>query len=265
MFVVCPDEPTKKVVLEYAKKYPQIYHIHQPRKLGKNVMLNKVINMAKGKILIFTDGDIFVNQNSVSEILKKFDDPKIGCVTGRPISSNSRNTMLGYWAHLLTDGAHMIRLKREQLNEFIECSGYLFAIRNGVINEIPLDVAEDSIIPAMFWEKGYKIGYANKATALVQFPIKLKEWINQKTRCAKAHEKLDDYTHVKKMKSFRNELMHGTLFALKYPKTLKELIWTLILFPTRIYVWTKYFYDIKIANIHYGDRWSRLKTTRPLD
>lgn len=266
MFVVCPDDETKNVVLEYKKQYSQIHHVHQPRELGKNVMMNKVMKEAKGDILIFTDGDIFVSENSVSEILKKFEDSKIGCVTGRPVSSNPKDNMAGYWSHLLTDaGAHNIRKEREQKGEFLECTGYLFAIRNGVIKEMPLDVAEDSIIPSMFWEKDYKIGYADKALAYVQFPTNFKDWANQKTRCAKSHEKVGLHIPVKRMKSFKNELIKGPIWALSYPKSAKEFAWTLALFPARLYMWGKYFFETKIMDSHYGDKWKRVQSTRPMD
>ncbi len=259
MFVICPDKETKKVILDYKKKYKQIHHIHQDRKIGKNEMLVQLMNKAKGKVLIFTDGDIYVSKNTVKDIMKAFKNPKIGCVSGRPVSINPRNNMMGYWSHLLVDaGAHNMRKYRAKRGQFVECTGYLFAIRNGILKEIPLDVAEDSIIPALFWAKGYKIGYVSKALAEVEYPTTFKDWISQKTRCAKAHEKVDKYAPVAKMKSFGNELLLGTWWALSYPKNIKEFIWTLMLFPARAYVWVQYFYQIHIKNDHYGETWRKI-------
>jgi len=259
MFVVCPDKATKKVILDYQKKYKQIYHVHQNRKIGKNEMLIQCMNKAKGEVLIFTDGDIYVSNNTVKDIVKAFKNPKIGCITGRPISSNPKNTMMGYWSHLLLDaGAHNMRKYRAKRGEYIECSGYLFAIRNGVIKDMPLDVAEDSIIPAMFIDKGYKVGYVSKALAAVKFPDNFYDWIRQKTRCAKAHEKINDYVDVPKMKSFSNELFKGAFWALDYPRNLKEFVWTLALFPARAYIWSQYYYQTKIQDSHYGETWKKV-------
>lgn len=260
IWVTCPDEPTKKVVLDYKRKYPKIIDfLNQPREKGKNEMLNILSKKAKGNILIFTDGDVFFEQNAINEILKKFDDPRIGCATGRIKSFDKKNNMFGYWGHLLTDvGAHNMRKERARKGQFVELSAYFMAIRKGVIEDIPLDVAEDAIIAAMFWEKGYKIGYADKATILVRYPTKLNDWISQKIRTAKAHETLHKYVKVPRMKSFSMEVLKGTYWALTYPRNLKEISWTLILFPLRLYTWLNVFYETKLKKQYYGQTWSKI-------
>lgn len=270
MWGICPDKATKKVILEYKERYPEkIHFMQQPQQgRGKNYMLNKVFKKAKGDIIIMTDGDVFVNENCVREIYEKFRDSKVGSVTGRPVSSNPRNTMLGYWSHLLCDaGAHKIREKKNKEGKYVEGSGYLWAIRAGIVDEMPLDVAEDSITPYMIYKKGYKTVYAPNATATTQFPTDIKGWINQKTRTAKAHEKLGYYMKEDKnlrSKSFLNEIRYG-YWAFSYPNNLKEFIWTLLIFPARMISWINYFYNVRIRDEHYGELWTRVKSTRTMD
>ncbi len=263
LIVACPDKETEDVVKKYMKKYKQIKHFKDPGK-GKSYALNLLFKIAKGRILTLTDGDVYVGENSVNEILKLFEDPKIGCVTGRPVSTNPRNEMLGYWSHLLYDaGAHRIRKEKFERGEFLECSGYLFAFRNGIIKEIPLDVAEDSIIPYYFWKKGYKIGYAEKAVVYVKNPTNLRDFIKQRKRTAGAHVKLTKYApDFPKVKSFWNEVKKGTFWALSYPKNLKEFCWTLLLFFVRLYIWISLFIDIKFKKKYYHDAWERIESTK---
>jgi cellulose synthase/poly-beta-1,6-N-acetylglucosamine synthase-like glycosyltransferase len=270
VWVTCPDKPTKDVVIIYKKKYPEIIHFLQqpPIGKGKNSMLNLLFKKVKGKIIIMTDGDVFLENNSIREIYNFFKNPKIGAVCGRPMSLNSRKNMLGYWSHLLNYGAHKIRKKLFKEGKFLECSGYIWAIRKGIIKEMPLDVAEDSITPYFIWKKDYKIAYAEKARAYTQFPTNIKDWINQKVRTAKAHERLDFYMKNDKrakVKSFSKELIYGWVWAFFFAKNPIEFFWTLLLFPFRLYVWIKYFYEIKILNRHFGELWTRVKSTRPLD
>ncbi|MFH1331690.1 MAG: glycosyltransferase [archaeon] len=269
IWVTCPDEETKQVVMDYKKKYKNIHFLDQPREWGKNVMMNILAKKAKGDILIFTDGDIFVGPNSVRELYDKFKDSRVGCVSGRPVSLNPKTNMVGYWSHLLTDaGAHRIRSERYRKGQFLECSGYLFAMRNRVIGDMPTDVGEDAIIPYMFLKKGYKIAYAEKALAYVTYPKNLKDWVNQKVRSSKAHEMLDKYmVHEKELrvKSFSNEAVRGLRWAFLYPKTFREFFWTVFLFPARLYVWSRYTYDTRVLDQHYGDKWKRVQSTRPLD
>ena len=266
IIAIAPDKPTEEEITKYAKRFPnQISFFPQPRKKGKNEMLNFLIKKAKGDIIIFTDGDVYFNDIAVSEIVKAYKNPEIGAVTGRIIPQNSRSTMMGYWAHLLTHGANKIRFQKSQKKEFLECSGYLYSIRKSLIDEIPLDVAEDSMMPLIIWKKGYKIAYVPKAIGEVLYPENLEKWFSQKVRCAKSHEKLDNYGGKKiRMKTFKNEVIKGTFWALKYPKTMRELYWTFLLFYARLRIWTNFYIDTRIKDEHYGETWTKVHGTKRL-
>ena len=264
LLVVCPDKKTIGVIKKYVKIYPQVKHIKDEGR-GKSLALNKILSIAKGRILILSDGDVFVSDNSVNSILEIFRDEKIGCVSGRPVSLNSRRDMFGYWSHLLFYGAHRIRKLLFEKGEFLECSGYLFAFRNKVIKNFPVNVAEDTIIPYLFFIKGYKIGYAEKALVNVKNPANIKDWVKQKKRTIKAHEILKEYAKIKnitRVKSFRNEVEKGFLWSLPYPKNIKEVIWTIALFVARLYVWISTFIDIKFRKKTYKDSWERVESTK---
>lgn len=262
--VSAPDKETLDVVKKYQRKYKNIKIFKDPGK-GKSYALNLLIPKLKGRIIVFSDGDIYVKNNSLKYLLELFNDEKVGCVTGRPVSMDSKNNMFGYWSHLLCDaGAHEARLKRAKKNEFLECSGYYWGFRNKVIGKFPLDVAEDTIVPLLFRNKGYGIGYAPKAIVYVSFPKNLRDFINQKKRTAKGHESLSKYFDVKKIprtKSFTNELKEGYK-ALLYPRNMKEIIYTAALFPIRLYIWMLVFYQTKIKKEAYQDAWERVESAR---
>ena len=245
---------------------------------GKSNALNMLFKNFSSKdsndIFILTDGDVFVSNNAINEIINKFNDPKVGCVSGRPTSINPKNNKFGYWSHFLVDvGAHQIsRKKRYENNQFLETTGYLFAFRKGVINEIPLDVAEDTIIPYFFYKKGYKIAYAENALVNIQWPTNMKDWIKQKKRAANAHTKLTKYApDFPKVKSFKGEFTGGIKnisLVLSYPKNFKEFFWTLELFPARMYMWLSLIKDTKIKKTQYQDGWREdlaVESTRTLD
>ena len=258
IIVAAPDKETAAVV----KKYKQVKYFKDPGK-GKSYALNLLFKKAKGEILILTDGDVYINQTAIKTINNAFKDKKVGCVTGRPIATNNKNTMLGFWSHLLLDaGAHRIRNTLSKQNKFLECSGYLFAFRNK-IKKIPTDVAEDAYIPYLLWKQGYKIKYLPEAKVFVKYPNNLKEFIKQRVRTAKSHETLKKYAKdFPRVKSFWNEVFLGIGKALAYPKNLKEFIWTLLLFPTRLYMWFIVFLQTKIFRKTYKDAWERIESTK---
>src|SRR3989344_4494342 len=75
---------------------------------GKPYALNMIFELFysenKNDILVFSDGDVFVSKNSLEEIQNAFKDKKIGVITGRPISTNPRNSKYGYWSKVSYDG-----------------------------------------------------------------------------------------------------------------------------------------------------------------
>lgn len=231
---------------------------------GKSLALNRLFKIIDTDILILSDGDVYINDIAVEEIVNIFNDPKVGCVTGRPVPVEDRHTKYGFWANFLFEEAHKLRLNLYKQNKFLECSGYLFAFRKKEITEIPLDVAEDAIIPYYFYEKGYSIGYADKAEVYVKNVDNWDDWIKQKTRTSKAHETLSKYVDTKKiprMKSFKNEAK-GILDAISYPKSLKEMFWMKQLVLSRFFMWFNVFYKVKFKKQTDVDNWERIESTK---
>jgi ADP-heptose:LPS heptosyltransferase/glycosyltransferase involved in cell wall biosynthesis len=263
IIVSAPDKETMSIAEKYAEKNKKIRIVKDPGK-GKSFALNNIFSKVKSDILILTDGDVYISENSVEEIINLFLYPEVGCVSGRPVPQESKETKYGYWSNFLFNAAHRIRKKAFESDSFIECSGYLFAFRSNGIREIPLDVAEDTIIPNIMWRRGYRIGYAEKAEVYVKNPNNFKDWVKQKTRTHKAHEKIDLYVNVistPKVKTFKTE-SKGVFMLLKYPKNSKEAVWTVELIYARLYTWVKYYLETKLFNRKYTDAWERVESTK---
>jgi cellulose synthase/poly-beta-1,6-N-acetylglucosamine synthase-like glycosyltransferase len=263
LIVSAPDMETLAVAGKYKKINSKIKLFKDPGK-GKSYALNLIFKKLSGEIIILTDGDVYVSENAINEILKKFENQNIGCVSGRPVPQENKNSQYGYWANFLFDAAHGLRKKLYVNGKFLECSGYLWAFRNNVIKNIPLDVAEDSVMPYLFFEKGYKIGYAENAKVYVKNADNWNDWIKQKVRTSKAHETLKKYVNLNiapRTKTFSNETK-GIFYLFSYPKNLKEFYWTLKLIVARFYMWIKVFYDTKFKNRHYNDAWDRVESTK---
>jgi len=248
---------------KYAIKNKKMKLIKDPGK-GKSYALNLILKKVRGDIIILSDGDVYVSETSIKEILAAFEDSAIGCVTGRPVPIEDRSTKYNYWANFLFDAVHRMRKKSAAKGKFIECSAYLWAFRNKIINEFPLDVAEDTIVPYFFWNKGYKIGYADKAEVYVKNSDNWKDWKKQKIRTSKAHERIGNYVDTKKTKrakTFFNEAK-GIFYLFSYPRNIKEFIWSLNLILARANIWFSVFKDIYIKRDFYQDAWERVESTK---
>jgi cellulose synthase/poly-beta-1,6-N-acetylglucosamine synthase-like glycosyltransferase len=260
LYISAPDEPTLEIAKQYQEKNKQIEVFIDPGQ-GKSYAINLLMPKLKGRIIILTDGDVYVSEDSINKIIDLFKNEKVGCVTGRPVSIEKRNHILGYWSHMLCDSAHKLRSERNRIDDFLECSGYFWAFRNNVIKEFPLDVAEDTIVPCFFWRKGFKIKYSPKSEVFVSFPDHLDDYMKQKKRTIKAHEKIHRYVkNPPKMKTFSNELL-GLFFVLNHAKGMREFVYALLAVPLRGYLWFSAYREY-LMKTEYSDAWDRVESTK---
>lgn len=263
---ISPDKETLNAGLKVAKKEGierNFKQIKDPCK-GKPHALNLAFEKAKGEILVLTDGDVFFEKNAVEKLVKPFEDKNIGGVTGRPVSRDKKDTMMGYFGHLLSDAAHHKRTKTMNKGSFFPMSGYIMAIRNYKLT-LPEDVlSDDAYISYLIANKNKKIAYAPEAIAFVKYPTNLKDYYKQKVRSLGGYLQLEGYGITKKKKktrTFRDELAYFW-FPFSYASNLKELFWSKMLFPIRIITWIKIFFDRKILKKDFSKSWIRIESTK---
>jgi len=279
IIVVGPDRQTKSVVQKFSSHYSFIKYI-QDRGEGKPAALNLAFKKSKGDIIVSTDGDVIISSSAIKNLIHPFKDKDVGATSGHPISINERDTILGYWSHFLTNAAHQMRIKRD----IWPCSGYLYAFRN-IIREIPTNaLSEDGLISQMIRNKGYLIKYCPKAKVYVKYPNNFKDWLKQKVRsvggywqkfqiqnpCLPAGMAKSETTpkfkilisKIKKMRSFRQEVLDGIKLFFAYPKSIKEFFWTILLYLMRIYLWLTIFWKIRIRKEKFKTIWKRIESTK---
>jgi cellulose synthase/poly-beta-1,6-N-acetylglucosamine synthase-like glycosyltransferase len=262
MLVVCPDDQTAAIVTHCASQDKRIRHVRDEAR-GKPAALNLALGTVQGDIVVLSDGDVYVGPGALSALLTAFNDPQVGIVSGHPVSSSPRNTMLGYWSHLLVDaGAHQQRMLRAKLGEFLECSGYLYAFRRSLVGPIPEDaLAEDGLISYMVWEQGYRTAYAPEAIVYVKYPSSYREWLVQKIRSTGGYAQ--PYLRGSPgMRSFRQEAISGVVAAMRYARNVRELLWTLLLFVARVHVWLRVWWDVKVRKRPFAALWQRVNSTK---
>lgn len=262
LLVICPDPETTAVVSDYAARYPAVRHVADPQR-GKPHALNVGLAAAQGDIVVLSDGDVVVAEDALAPLLAPFQESQVGAVSGHPISISSRDTMLGYWSHLLTEGAHQERLTRDRAARFLVCSGYLFAFRRPLVEHVPEDaLAEDAVISHLIAQQNYRIRYASEAHVSVKYPTTYRDWLRQKVRSAGGYAQDTIRRSPVRMRSARLEILNGTRFALRYPRNSREFVWTLLLFAARLHLWWRVFVNVRLLHRPLAELWQRVETTK---
>lgn len=266
LLVVSPDPPTIAVVDEYAARYPIVRHIADPQR-GKPTAVNVGLEAASGEIVVLSDGDVAVAEDAIAPLLAPFEDPEVGAVSGHPVSLTPRDTVLGYWSHLLTDGIHRMRLARDQATRqgearFLLCSGYLFAFRQALVDRVPEDaLAEDAVISHRIAQQGARIRYAPGARVFVRYPTTYSDWLRQKVRSAGGYAQKYVRQSPFRMRSAWLEATSAWM-ALRYPRTPREFLWTVLLFGARLHVWLLVLIKVRLLHRPLDTLWKRVESTK---
>lgn len=255
LWVVAPDKET----IAAAQKISGVRVFQDPQK-GKPTALNLVFEKLGGEVVILTDGDVWVAEEAIDNLVSKIEESGVGMVSSRPVSLNDKKFLFGYWAYLLTEAAHLVRIKRNSKGEYLDCSGYLLAIRKDLFTPIPADhLTEDAYLSQQVYKKGYKIGYVPLARVFVKFPANFKDWLIQKTRSVGGASKKE--SSIPMMRGWREEIKNGMLlFSL--PISPVEYLYLFLLFLARGYLWLNIFWKLRVKKLPFEKVWLRVESTK---
>lgn len=278
LITVIPDKETLNTAKKEIKKYKNTEwtSVIDPGE-GKPTALNLALKKVKGKIIILTDGDVYLGEYSIKLLFDAFKNPKVMGSTGRPVSADKKSTFFGYLSHLLADAAHHKRLTtlkgirsgRSRVfvgskSNFFALSGYAMAMRNFQL-QIPKDtLVDDAYLSYVLLSKGGKLEYVPEATVFVNYPSNIKDWYKQKLRAVGGYIQLWKFGVIEKNTKVRNfwKELEYFWFPIKYAKTVKEYIWSVALYPMRLYMWLIIFYQQRIRKRSFDEIWVRVESTK---
>ncbi|MFC1780335.1 glycosyltransferase [Patescibacteria group bacterium] len=278
ILIVCPDEATWNAARNTSKKFNFDNLIRvKDEKRGKPAALNLAFKKTKGKILLLTDGDVHFGKNVISNILKHFRDKKVGGVTGRPVSADSKNRFMGYMGHLLADAAHhkrMVTMRPDVAGKslkivskkpgFFVLSGYILAMRNLGIKTPEDCLIEDAYFSYKLHNKGYTLVYEPEARVYVKYARNIKDWFKQKLRSVGGYVQLWEYKVIKSETKVRNiwRELEYFWFPIKYSRSIKQFIWSLLIYPTRLVLWIRIFWERRVLKKSFKSTWVRVESTK---
>ncbi len=165
--------------------YPQVKLIRKPNE-GKASALNEGIRSSDGEILVMMDADTKFEPNTVGELVRHFEDPEIGAVSGN-IKVGNRNTILTLWQSMeYIMSCNLDRRMMSILNCITVVPGPVGAFRREAIEEAGYfsseTLAEDTDMTISIRKLGYRICYEDHAVAWTEAPNDLSGLWKQRYR-----------------------------------------------------------------------------------
>jgi len=131
---------------------------------GKAETLNRLMPMARGDIVVFSDANTEFDRCAVSALVRHFEDPAVGCVCGelrlRPGPGGAQAEGL-YWRY-----ETVLKFFESRLNLLPGANGGIFAIRRELYEPLPAGtIVDDFAIAMRIRARGRRVVYDPEAAA----------------------------------------------------------------------------------------------------
>lgn len=137
-------------------------------------------------LVVFTDANTMLNREAIREIVRAFEDPKVGCVAGeKRIAVQEKDGAAAggegiYWKYEST-----LKALDARLYSTVGAAGELFAVRRELFTVMEPDtLLDDFILSLRIAMQGYKIAYCTQAYAIESGSADMREEQKRKVRIA---------------------------------------------------------------------------------
>ena len=174
---------TADIINEFINENDVIFNfIVEKERKGKSSALNRIIKEVKGEIIAITDSDVLWEENVITNMVKNFNDEKIGAITGRQIIIDSNRNMLSKSEKAYKNIFDILRKGESNLDSTPIFNGPAMAFRTKLLDHLPEDtIADDTQLAMMIRKKGFKTIFDENVIFYESVPDD-QIFINQKIR-----------------------------------------------------------------------------------
>lgn len=166
-------------------RHPRIEHLHAAKRAGKAMAENRAMEFVQTPYVIFTDCNTLLNREAVRELVRHYQDPSVGAVSGekkiRPqVSAPGAGEGL-YWQY-----ESLLKRCDSQIHSLMGAAGELVSFRTDLFAPLEADTILDDFVQSLrIVGQGYRVVYEPRAYATEDASASLPEEMERKIRiCA---------------------------------------------------------------------------------
>lgn len=169
---------------EVIAQFPRAVILHQKRRGGKTAAENRAMRIIKTPFVIFSDANTILNKNAVRNMVRHFQDEKVGCVSGeKRIMMDEKDNASSAGEGIYWKYESFLKKMDSALYSAVGAAGELVAFRTSLYQELPEDTILDDFMQSMLIaSEGYKIVYEPQAYAMERGSLSIKEELKRKIR-----------------------------------------------------------------------------------
>jgi cellulose synthase/poly-beta-1,6-N-acetylglucosamine synthase-like glycosyltransferase len=171
---------TNAIVQTYADRGVVLHACRQRR--GKMATLVAAMGAVQEDVVVLTDANAFLNDDSLAALVRNFSDPQVGAVSGDVILTGDR-AALAEPEDLYYRYERWLQRTESELGSMVGVDGALYAVRRHLFEPPPDDtVLDDMAVPMAVIRKGYRVVFEPEAIAFEHGSRSAWEEFARKTR-----------------------------------------------------------------------------------
>ena len=166
--------------------YPQVKHLHSPVRGGKSLAENRAMEHVNTPYVIFTDCNTFLNRDAVREMVKHYQNPQVGAVSGEKKILSTDDSSSGSGEGLYWKYESFLKRCDSEIHSLMGAAGELVSFRSELFHPLEKDTILDDFVQSLrIVDKGYKVVYEPNAYAMEAPSASMAEEMKRKIRiCA---------------------------------------------------------------------------------
>ena len=174
------EDRTDEIVKEFADQGVILHRVEG--RVGKTETQNQTVKIVKGDIIIFSDGTTEYKNDAIRKIVRNYNDPSIGAVSGRYEYVNPTGAPVGLGTILFWKYENSVKSRQTRIETVTGCCGCIYSVRKSLYEPLPRDIISDLVEPLKILGKGYRIAFEPEAVAYEETTETSKEEFGMRVR-----------------------------------------------------------------------------------
>ena len=181
------SDNTNRMVKKYTEAQAHIHLLEFPR-TGKSGILNQAMKLLNSEVVVFSDANTEYSADAVKRLVRHFEDPDVGCVSGRLIYRNPGETISGKGESIYWKYETALKKMESKLGYVAGANGAIYAIRRDLFEPFPPRTINDDFTLSMkIVMKGFKCVYDENAIVYEDVAPTMQSEFNRHVRDGAGH------------------------------------------------------------------------------
>jgi cellulose synthase/poly-beta-1,6-N-acetylglucosamine synthase-like glycosyltransferase len=152
------SDRTAEIIRQLAGEFPSIRFYEFTVRQGKPNVINRLVQEARGEILILTDANVMFDEDTLTRIVAPFADPRVGLVDTQMINIGMKREGISFQEKAYISREVQIKYLESRLwGAMMGPFGGCFAMRKSLYEPVPVNfLVDDFFLNMTVLESGYK-------------------------------------------------------------------------------------------------------------